>query len=171
MWTPLLASHAAAALVALGLGAWQLFGSAKGTPAHRLIGRVWVGLMLFVAVSSFWITEIRPGRFSALHILSAVTIVTVTLGLVAAVRGQVLAHRGHMTGSWLGLVGAFVFAVAIPSRHVPQFVLTEPLGAATAGAAIVLTTAAVVIAGHLLAPASPRGGEPGAAKLPTGRAG
>lgn len=171
MWTPLLALHAAAALVALGLGAWQLFGSVKGAPAHRFVGRVWVGLMLFVAVSSFWITEIRPGRFSALHILSAVTIVTVTLGLVAAMRGQVLAHRGNMTGSWLGLVGAFVFAVAIPSRHVPQFVVTEPLGAATALAAIVLTTAAVVIAGRWIAPGSAPAADPDAAGAPSGRAG
>jgi len=147
MWTPLLAAHAAAALVALGLGAWQLFWSPKGTAAHRRVGRVWVALMLFVAISSFWITEIREGRFSALHILSVVTIVTVSLGLHAAVRGQVLTHRGHMTGSWIGLLAAFVFAVAIPSRHVPQFVLTEPLSAALAAATIAITTGAVIIAG------------------------
>lgn len=166
MWTPLLAAHAVAALVALLLGAWQLFGSPKGTTAHRFAGRAWVLLMLFVAASSFWITELRPGRFSALHVLSAVTIVTVCWGLLAARRGRIDTHRGHMTGSWLGLTGAFVFAVAIPSRHVPQFVVTEPLDAALAAGAVLFTTVGIVAAGHALASrgdraAAPRSGRVG----------
>lgn len=142
--TPLIATHAFLALASLMLGGWQLFVSKKGTPAHRLAGRVWVASMLFVAVSSFWITEIREGRFSFLHVLSVVTIVTVSLGVLAAVRGNIESHRGNMTGSWIGLTFAFVFAIAIPQRAVPTFVVTDPVGAALAFTAVVMTTSFVV---------------------------
>lgn len=153
--TPLIATHAFVALTSLLLGAWQLFVSRKGTRAHRLAGRVWVTSMLFVAISSFWITEIREGRFSFLHVLSVVTIVTVSLGMLAAVRGDIESHRGNMTGSWIGLTFAFAFAIAIPQRAVPTFVVTEPLGAGFAFAAVVTTTWLVVtLARRLEAPSS-----------------
>jgi len=139
--------HATAAAVALPLGAWQLWRSEKGTTAHRLVGRVWVALLLGVSLSSFWIRELRGGSFSFLHVLSVVTIVTVTLGLLSAVRGQVEMHRGMMRGSWFGLVGAFVFAVAIPDRAIPTFALERPLGALAAVVAVLLAAAAVVALG------------------------
>ena len=68
--TPLLAApvviqiHALSAIAATGLGAVVLF-ARKGTPAHKLIGRIWVLLMLTVATSALFINEIRmigPGQ-------------------------------------------------------------------------------------------------------------
>lgn len=152
--TPLIATHAFAALTSLLLGGWQLFFSTKGTPVHRFAGRAWVVLMLYVSVSSFWIQELRPGSFSLLHILSIVTIVTVSLGFVAALRGNLRSHVGNMRGSWIGLVFAFVFAVAIPQRAIPQFMLHEPAQAIAAGLTIVATTAALILLGRVLGPAS-----------------
>jgi uncharacterized membrane protein len=150
--TPLIATHAFAALTSLLLGGWQLFFSAKGSPGHRLAGRAWVLLMLYVSVSSVWIRELRPGRFSLLHILSIVTIVTVSLGFVAARRGNLASHVGNMRGSWIGLCSAFVFAVAIPQRAVPQFVVHEPVQAVAAGLTIVAATAALIVLGRLVGP-------------------
>ena len=145
--TPLIATHAFAALTSLLLGGWQLFFSAKGSQVHRIVGRIWVAAMYYVAVTSFWIQEIQPGHFSLLHILSIVTIVTVPIGLVSAMRGNIPAHLGNMTGNWIGLCFAFVFAVVIPERHIPQFVLTEPLGAVGAAIAVVVTSIALVWVG------------------------
>ena len=116
-WTLLLVTHVAAALVSVSLGVVQLV-RRKGDARHRLLGRVWVGLMLWTAVSSFWIRHLRDGAVSWLHILSLVTLVTVTLGVVAIRRGDVRAHRGNMIGSWLGSAIAMVFAVAIPTRMI-----------------------------------------------------
>ena len=59
-WSLLLATHAFAASVALPLGAWQLFRPTKGDHQHRLIGRTWVVLMLYVSFTSFWIKELDP---------------------------------------------------------------------------------------------------------------
>ena len=152
-WTLLVAAHAAAAAFCLLLGGYQLFRPVKGDAAHRAAGRVWAVAMLFVAASSFWIRDLRDGRLSLLHVLSVVTLVTVTLGVVTARRGNIAAHRANMRGSWFGLLGAFVGATAVPRRLIPTFVVTEPLGALAALAALVLATAAVVGLARLAAPA------------------
>jgi len=149
-WSLLLATHAFAASVALPLGAWQLFRPTKGDHQHRLLGRTWVVLMLYVSFTSFWIKELNPGEFSYIHILSVVTIVTVSLGVLAAVRGDITSHRGNMTGSWIGLLGAFIGAVAVPVRHIPTFVVTEPAQAFAAFVAVLITTAVIVTAAKAL---------------------
>jgi uncharacterized membrane protein len=154
-WTLLLATHAFAASVALPLGGWQLFRPTKGDHQHRLIGRTWVGLMLYVSFTSFWIKELRPGQFSAIHILSVVTIVTVSLGLFAAIRGDIKSHRGNMIGSWLGLLGAFIGAVAVPVRAIPTFVVTDPAQALAALVAVIITAAVVVALAKVLSDALP----------------
>jgi uncharacterized membrane protein len=50
--------HPYAALGAFVLGAVQLAG-VKGTTRHRALGYTWAALMLIVAISSFWIHELR----------------------------------------------------------------------------------------------------------------
>jgi uncharacterized membrane protein len=45
--------HAFAAMAAFVLGIVQ-FSAPKGTLPHRTLGYIWVGLMLMIAVSSFW---------------------------------------------------------------------------------------------------------------------
>ena len=150
-WSVLLATHAFAAAVALPLGGWQLFFSTKGSQRHRIVGRTWVVLMLYVSFTSFWIKELELGQFCYIHILSVVTIVTVSLGVWAARRGNIDSHRGNMIGSWLGLLGAFIGAVAVPVRHIPQFVVTEPLQAVAALAAVFATTVAILVIARVLA--------------------
>jgi uncharacterized membrane protein len=148
--TPLIATHAFAACSAWLLGAWQVFVSTKGDARHRLVGRIWVGLALYVAVSSFWMKELRPGQFSLLHILSVVTIVSVTLGIIAARRGRIRAHQGDMIGPWIGMTFAGIFAFAIPERDLPTFIVTDPVGAFTAAAAVILASAIVLGLSRLL---------------------
>lgn len=148
--TLLIATHALAACSAWLLGAWQVFVSTKGDARHRLIGRVWVGLALYVAVSSFWMKELRPGQFSLLHILSVVTIVSVALGIVAARRGNIRAHQGDMIGPWIGMTFAGIFAFAIPERDLPTFIVTDPVGAVTAVVAVIVASATVLVLSRLL---------------------
>src|SRR5262245_35826328 len=88
-FTILIALHAVAATLAMVLGAVNLLRRRRGDLPHRIIGRTWIVAMYFTAVSSFWIQEIRPGRFSWIHALSVLTIVTLTLGLWNARRGRV----------------------------------------------------------------------------------
>jgi len=48
----MIALHLGAAVLALALGALMLL-LRKGTPVHRLLGRLWAAVMAAVAVSSF----------------------------------------------------------------------------------------------------------------------
>jgi uncharacterized membrane protein len=113
-FTPVVALHAGAALIALGLGAF-VFLRRKGTAAHRWLGRSWAILMLAVAVSSFWITG-QDGQYSWIHGLSAFVTAGVPFAVVLAATGKVSAHRRLMTGMYIGgLVVAGLFTL-LPSR-------------------------------------------------------
>jgi uncharacterized membrane protein len=104
---PAIPVHAFAAMAAFALGVVQL-AAPKGTLPHRTLGWIWVCLMLSVAVSSFWIHQIRlAGPWSPIHLLSIFTLVTVPLGVWRAHRHQVADHRRIMT---LVFSGALVIA-------------------------------------------------------------
>lgn len=138
VWHPLVITHAVAATLALVLGAVNLARRPKGDSPHRVIGRSWVGLTYFTAFSSFGIQMIRPGSFSWIHALSVLTIVTLTLGLRDARRGNARGHAGNMIGTYLGMWGAFIGVVAVPSRMVPQAFQQSWLAMTALTAAVVL---------------------------------
>ena len=105
--------HLTGALIALPLGAFVLW-RPKGTATHKALGRLWVALMLVVAVSSYWLRTLSGG-FSFIHLLSVLTIVALPLGILQARRGNIPAHLRAMRGVYIGLVVAGVFALA-PAR-------------------------------------------------------
>jgi uncharacterized membrane protein len=113
---PQIPLHAFAAMAAFGLGLIQ-FAAPKGTLPHRTIGWIWVTLMAVVAVSSFWIHQIRlVGPFSPIHLLSIFTLVMLPLGVWQAHRHHVVDHRRIMVFTFLGaLVIAGLFTL-VPGR-------------------------------------------------------
>jgi uncharacterized membrane protein len=107
--------HLAFAVSALALGAMVL-ARTKGTAAHKLLGRGWALLMAVVALSSFWIFEIRQGAGPSLvHLLSVWTLVSLACAIYFIRRGNVRAHAAFMIGTFLGLAGAGAGALA-PGR-------------------------------------------------------
>jgi len=116
--TPLIAFHISTALLALGLGA-AMFARAKGTPGHRLIGRIWVASMAATAFGSFWIQ--LGGQFSWIHLLSAWTLFGLVMAVWNARRGNSKAHRGWMIGLYMGLAIAGAFTL-LPSRLIGSLV-------------------------------------------------
>ena len=108
--------HAFAALGAFGLGALQLW-LPKGTPRHRLLGWIWVALMAGIALSSFAIHTICTfGPFSIIHLLSAVTLVALPVGVLHTRRHRVARHRRVMQLLFFGaLIVAGIFTLT-PGR-------------------------------------------------------
>jgi uncharacterized membrane protein len=118
--TPLLGApaivqlHIAGALVALGLGTAVIF-LRKGTRIHRRVGWLWVAAMFGVAMTSFWISGIRPGQFSPIHLLSILTLVTLPYAIWARRVGRIGSHRTAMISLYVSLIAAGAFTL-IPSR-------------------------------------------------------
>lgn len=106
------ASHAVAAIAALLLGTVQL-AAPKGTLPHRALGYVWAGLMLYIAASGFWIHELQLwGRWSPIHLLSILVLVTVPLAVWRAHRHEVTAHKRGMIALYaLALVVTGLFTL------------------------------------------------------------
>ena len=109
-------THAFSAIAAFTIGIVQL-AAPKGTIPHRLIGWSWTALMLSVAVSSFFIHQIRLwGPWSPIHLLSILVLVTLPLAVLHARRQEVRQHRTAMLMLFSGalvIAGAFTF---LPGR-------------------------------------------------------
>jgi uncharacterized membrane protein len=113
------AIHLAAVVPAVAIGITQLV-MTKGTRTHRTLGWIWVLSMAVVAVSSFWIMELRKGAgFSVIHLLSLWVLISLVCAIWFIRRGNVRAHKRFMVGVLLGIAGAGLGTLA-PGRFVSQ---------------------------------------------------
>lgn len=108
--------HIVVAALAVLFGAMQLTFK-KGTWVHRQVGRFWVILMAAVALTSFFIHEIRVwGLWSPIHLLSIFTLGTLFIGVYAARQKQYRTHAITMSATYflaLILTGALTL---LPGR-------------------------------------------------------
>jgi uncharacterized membrane protein len=118
LFTPIILMHVATAVGAVAIGGVTL-AMKKGTRLHRIGGRTWVALMVVTALLSFGIKT--NGHFSWIHLISIGTLVAVTMGIVAVLRGNLRAHRRSMTLTYIGLCIAGAFTL-LPHRILGQIV-------------------------------------------------
>lgn len=112
--------HLATVLPAFVIGTWLMLRH-KGTPLHRLLGKIYMGLMLVTAtVTLFMPAAVGPrflGHFGFIHLFSVLTFYAVPRAYVAARQHNLKAHRGAMIGLYVGgLLIAGGFAVFSPGR-------------------------------------------------------
>jgi uncharacterized membrane protein len=149
-WTLLIGLHAAGATLAVVLGVYLVARRRKGDLLHRRIGRVWMADMYWVAFSSFGIKRLSPGHFTWIHGLSAWTVISLTVAIRAAVTHRIQVHRGFVVGTYMGLVGAGLAAVAFPTRLVPQTAVHAPWALLAAVVAVTALAVGVIqAAAHL----------------------
>lgn len=136
----LIGFHALLASAAVLLGPVNILRRRKGDRRHRTLGYIWVGSMLFVSISSFWIRTLNSGRLSWIHILSCVMLVSLACGVAAARLHDRRTHQGFMLGAYFGLIGAAIPAVVAPGRMIPRLESRGPLRfLAGVGIVVVLT--------------------------------
>ncbi|MEO1046500.1 MAG: DUF2306 domain-containing protein [Pseudomonadota bacterium] len=110
--------HLVTVIPALPLGIYVLVRQ-KGDALHRLLGRVWAGLMFITALTSLFIG--RPGTgfggsgYSFIHIFSIIVLVSVPMAIWRIRKRDIRGHRGAMEGVFIGLVLAGLFAF-LPNR-------------------------------------------------------
>lgn len=90
------------AVIAVLLGGYVLW-ARKGSTRHKLLGRIWVLVMVFVAVTSFFIHQIRMiGLFSPIHLLSILTLVGLARAIYIVRLGRIAKHQQAMKMLYFG---------------------------------------------------------------------
>ena len=118
IFTPVILIHLATALASVVVGG-AMFLMKKGTPQHRLSGRVWVVLMAVTALVSFAIQT--RGHFTWIHLLS-LTVLVMLVRAISAVRNRnIRLHQRLVIGTYSGLLIAGMFALA-PGRRLGSLV-------------------------------------------------
>jgi uncharacterized membrane protein len=114
--SPAIQLHAFAAMTAFVLGLVQL-AAPKGTLPHRTLGGIWVAIMFVVAISSFFIHQLRVwGPWSPIHLLSIFTLVMLPLGVWRAHNHQVQRHRWIMISLFCGALLIAGLFTLMPGR-------------------------------------------------------
>ena len=118
-YLPLAYLHLATVFPAFLLGTYLLI-RRKGTAGHRLLGKIFMGLMLFTAtVTLFMQAQVGPtilNHFGFIHVFSELVFYSVPQAYLAIRRKDLRVHRSKMIGLYVGgLVIAGGFAL-MPGR-------------------------------------------------------
>jgi uncharacterized membrane protein len=99
----------------------------KGTPFHRMMGKIYMALMLLTAfITLFMSAEVGPtllNHFGFIHLFSVLVIVTVPRAYIAAKNHNVQSHKYSMLGMYVGavlLAGSFTL---MPGRYLHGLLL------------------------------------------------
>ncbi|MBA3670192.1 MAG: DUF2306 domain-containing protein [Sphingomonas sp.] len=121
-----LAMHLVTVIPALPLGAYVLL-SKKGGSRHKLLGKIWLGLMLTTAIATLFIRNINHGQFSWIHLFTLLTFIAIPQAIISARQGKIEQHKKHLRNFFLGslvIAGAFTF---IPGRTMWQWAFGDPV--------------------------------------------
>ena len=111
--------HLGTVLPAFLIGTWLLL-RRKGTPLHKVLGRVYLPLRsITAAITLLMPAQVGPrfgGHFGFIHAFSALTLYSAPAAYINARAGRIAAHRRNMIGLYVGgLLIAGSFAL-LPGR-------------------------------------------------------
>ena len=108
--------HLGSLVPAFVIGTYLLL-NRKGTPIHRFLGKIYMGLMLFAAfITLFMEAVVGPkflNHFGFLHLLSLFVLYTVPTSYRAIRVGNIKLHKRKMVGLYVGallVAGAFTLS-------------------------------------------------------------
>lgn len=105
-------AHIALALVAVPVGAF-IFLTKKGTAQHKLVGRVWVVILLIVSLSAILIQEINPEGYSLIHLLIPWTIASLVYSIWSIKRFKKTHKRKYRQAHMYSMIGVYVGALLV----------------------------------------------------------
>lgn len=106
--------HVASVLPTIPLGGYLLL-APKGTARHRMLGKVWLVLMLVTATSAIFIQS--SGSFSWIHIFVPMTFHAAWKVMDTARKGDIAAHKKHLVTTYLtALMLPGIAAFVLPGR-------------------------------------------------------
>ncbi len=109
-----IAIHVASVLPAVPLGGYLLL-APKGGARHKMLGKIWIALMLITASAAAFIKT--SGSFSFIHIFVPLTFWGAYKVIATARRGDLVGHKKEIVGLYLGaLMIPGIVAFALPGR-------------------------------------------------------
>lgn len=115
-----LLTHIATVIPAIPLGLY-IFLTRKGGPRHRLLGRIWLGLMGTTAVATFFIRNVGEGMLSWIHVFSALTLFGIPQVIRTARRRDFAKHKAHLLQLFIGALLIAGGASFLPGRTMWQW--------------------------------------------------
>jgi len=115
--------HLASVLPAFLIGTFLLL-RRKGSPLHKLLGKIFMVLMLITAtITLFMPAQLGPtllGHFGFIHIFSLLVFNAVPRAYLAVRKGDIISHRNNLIGLYVGaIIIAGGFAL-LPGRLIYQ---------------------------------------------------
>jgi uncharacterized membrane protein len=120
--------HSVLALLAIPLGLYIII-TKKGTKSHKMLGRIWVTVLLIVSLTAIFIQTIKPGQFSLIHLLVPYTIGSLIYSIwnirkfkKTKIERYKIAHMRSMIGVYIGallIAGAFTL---MPGRFFNEII-------------------------------------------------
>jgi len=114
-YLPLAYAHLTTIVPAFAIGTYLLIRH-KGTPLHRLLGKIYMVLMLVTAIITLFMSAVVGPKllnhFGFIHIFSFLVLYSVPQAYFAARRHDIKTHRGAMIGLYVGgllIAGTFAF--------------------------------------------------------------
>lgn len=96
----------------------------KGTPSHKILGKIYMTLMFFTASVSLFIPAlVGPqflNHFGFIHLFSFLTLYSVPTALIAVKKGNIKRHKWSMIQLYVGalvIAGGFTL---MPGRYLHQ---------------------------------------------------
>ena len=105
-------AHIALALVAVPVGAF-IFLAKKGTAQHKLVGRVWVVILLIVSLSAILIQEINPEEYSLIHLLIPWIIGSLVYSIWNIKRFKKTRHIKYRQAHMDSMIGVYIGALLV----------------------------------------------------------
>lgn len=103
--------HVATVIPAVPLGLYLML-TRNGGARHKLLGRIWIALMVVTALAAIFIRHVNNGQFSFIHLFVPLTLIGAWQTVASVRRGQLRKHRNHLLGLYLGALiipGTFAF--------------------------------------------------------------
>lgn len=137
--------HTFAACAALLIGPVAIWRSRRDW-LHRACGRIWVALMLLVAVSALFINEIRLiGPFSPIHLFSLLVFRSLFVAIRHVRAGRLREHGAEMRSLYLqalGLAGVFTL---LPGRVMNRLIFGDNTVLALGVMGLIIAALAVLL--------------------------
>ncbi len=113
--SPAVIIHTLVAFTALGVGI-AMWLRRKGTKSHKMLGRVFLLMMIITATSAIFIRHINDGQFSFIHLFVPLTFFAAWETVHFVRKGNIKRHKRAVKGLFFGALLIPGFLSFLPGR-------------------------------------------------------